>query len=149
MKPERLQGFQCWDSQRIGQVINKEATSLDTATFMATHTPFSKLNYQRYLQQMTDTSEEGLLHELQRCAEHDIHVFMAIHGIPGSGKSHLIRWLKERFQAAHDETECVIFIERSQCSLRSTLEQIINSGVFQDMIMHKHLEILENARAEL
>jgi len=122
MKQGRFQGFQCWDSQRIGQVINKEATSVDTATFMAIHTPFSKLNYQTYLQQMTDTTEEGLFRELQRCAEHDIHVFMAIHGVPGSGKSHLIRWIKERFQSAYDETECVIFLERSQCSLRSTLD---------------------------
>src|SRR5579859_5595044 len=88
MTTEPFQLKQCWDSQRIGQVINKEATSVDSATFMAIHTPLTKLEYQTYLQQMTDTTEEGLFLELQRCADQDIHVFMAIQGIPGSGKSH-------------------------------------------------------------
>ncbi len=149
MLTESFQLKQCWDSQRIGQVINKEATSVDKATFMATHTPLTKLEYQMSLQQMTDKTEEGLFLELQRCAEHDIHVFMAIQGIPGSGKSHLIRWLKERYSLENGESECVLFIARAQCSLRSTLEQIINSGVFEQTLMHDQQEQLKNARSAL
>src|SRR6266498_4728038 len=120
MTTESFRLKQCWDTQRIGQIITKEATSIDTATFMATHTPLTKLDYQTSLQQITDMTEEGLFQELQRCADTNIHVFMTIQGIPGSGKSHLIRWLKERYETANSENECVIFIARAQCSLRST-----------------------------
>ena len=149
MAAESFQLIQCWDSQRIGQVINKEATSVDTATFMATHTPLTNLDYQTYLQQMTDKTEEGLFLELQRCAEQDLHVFMLIQGIPGSGKSHLIRWLKERYSAENGESACVLFIARAQSSLRSTLEQIINSGIFEETLMHDQQEQLKNARGAL
>jgi hypothetical protein len=149
MTTESFQLKQCWESQRIGQVINKEATSVDTATFMATHTPLTKLEYQTYLQQMTDMTEEGLFRELQRCAERDDHVFMAVQGIPGSGKSHLIRWLKERYSVENGESECVLFIARAQCSLRSTLEQIIDSGVFEETLMHEQQKQLKNARGAL
>src|SRR5690349_15038474 len=124
IKPFAL--VQCWKNERIGQVINKEAASVDTATFLATHTPLNKLTYQRAPQNVSDTSENGLLQELRRCAEQDRHAFVVIQGIPGTGKSHLIRWLKERYAAEVDQRyERVLFIERAQCSLRSTLEQII------------------------
>jgi hypothetical protein len=149
MTTESFRLKQCWDTQRIGQIITKEATSVDTATFMATHTPLTKLDYQTSLQQITDMTEEGLFQELQRCADTNTHVFMTIQGIPGSGKSHLIRWLKERYETANSESECVIFIARAQCSLRSTLEQIITSGIFQKMMMQKQLEQLQNANREL
>ncbi len=149
MTTESFQLKQCWDSQRIGQVITKEATSVDSPTFMVTHTPLTKLDYQTSLQQITDTTEEGLFQELQRCADTNTHVFMAIQGIPGSGKSHLIRWLKERYETANSETECVLFIARAQCSLRSTLEQIIKSSVFQEAVMQKQLEQLQKANTEL
>ncbi|GHO61354.1 hypothetical protein KSC_002460 [Ktedonobacter sp. SOSP1-52] len=141
---------QCWKSERIGQVINKEAASVDTATFLATHTPLNKFTYHRYPQVISDTSENGLLQELKNCAELDRHAFVVVQGIPGTGKSHLIRWLKERYAAEADqEHERVLFIERAQCSLRGTLEQIIHSGIFDKETMKEQLEKLDGARIEI
>jgi hypothetical protein len=147
IKPFAL--FQCWKNERIGQVINKEAASVDTATFLATHVPLNKLTYRR--PGISDTSgENGLLQELRFCAEQDRHAFVVVQGIPGTGKSHLIRWLKERYAAEADQRyERVLFIERAQCSLRSTLEQIIQSGIFDKETMKEQLEKLDGARIEL
>jgi Cdc6-like AAA superfamily ATPase len=148
MQPFAL--FQCWNGERIGEVINKEAASVDTATFLATHVPLNKLTYHRVPQSISDTSENGLLQELRRCAEQDKHAFVVVQGIPGTGKSHLIRWLKERYETEADrQHEQVLFIERAQCSLRSTLEQIIKSPVFDKETMKEQLEKLNGARIEL
>jgi hypothetical protein len=75
-----------------------------------------------------------------------------VQGIPGTGKSHLIRWLKESYDAANKESQgndVVLLIERAQCNLRGTLQQIIQSGVFQDEALQRQLEKLKGATTEL
>src|SRR5579883_2718368 len=150
MQTSRFELIQCWRDERVDQVINKEAASVNRATFLATHMPLQNLEYKRELRQITDKSEEGLLHELQCCAAENIHAFVVIQGIPGTGKSHLIRWLKERYQTEENgQHERVLFIERAQCSLSSTLEQIIRSEVFDEATMREQLEKLQGARTAL
>ena len=146
IKPFTL--FQCWKNERIDQVINKEAASVDTATFLVTHLPLNKITYYGP-QTVNEISEDGFLQELKRCAEQDRHAFAIVQGIPGTGKSHLIRWLKESYATEADQHERVLFIERAQSSLRSTLEQIIQSGVFDKETMKEQLEKLNGARIEL
>src|SRR5579863_1781590 len=132
MDASTFECYQCWRDERIGQVINKEAVSIERATFLATHVPFNSISYEHTPQFMTDRSEGGLLHELRRCATEHRHTFAVVQGIPGTGKSHLIRWLKESYAAANKESQgndVVLLIERAQCNLRNTLQQIIQSGV--------------------
>ncbi|GEM_PF-1350802 len=149
MQPEAFTLFRCWDADRISQVINKEAASVDRATFLATHAPINKLTYERTPYRITDTSENGLLKELRTCTTEQRHAFVVVLGIPGTGKSHLIRWLKERYTFENEQQECVLFIERAQCSLRGTLEQIIKSGVFDNEAMHEQLKKLQSATGAL
>jgi hypothetical protein len=149
MQSETFALFQCWNADRISQVINKEAASVDKATFLATHAPINKLTYERTPYRITDTSENGLLKELRMCATEQRHAFVVVLGIPGTGKSHLIRWLKERYTFENEQQECVLFIERAQCSLSGTLEQIIKSGVFDDEAMREQLKKLQNASIAL
>src|SRR3954465_5502382 len=92
----------CWSPQRIAEVINKEAVSVDRANFLATHAPLSRIKYERSPSKIADTSEERLLAELRSYSAEGRHAFMVIQGIPGTGKSHLIRWLKERYAANED-----------------------------------------------
>lgn len=144
--------YQCWKDERISQVINKEAVSIDKATFLATHAPLNSIMYERTPQSMTDKSERGLLQELRRCAIEHRHTFAVVQGIPGTGKSHLIRWLKESYAVADKENQgndVILLIERAQCNLRSTLLQIIESGAFEDAVMHTQLEKLKGAATEL
>ncbi|HVB25455.1 MAG TPA: hypothetical protein VNG51_26195 [Ktedonobacteraceae bacterium] len=149
MQTEAFTSFQCWDSGRIGQVINKEAASVDKATFLTTHMPMNMLNYKKEPQKIEDTSEQGLLHELRSAEDEDRHVFAVIQGAPGTGKSHLIRWLKERYAVEEGAQTKVLFIERAQGTLSGTLDQIIKSGIFDVKAMREHLEKLKGATIAL
>src|SRR5688500_3270154 len=104
MEAEEVKGVVCWIPERISQVINKEAVSVDRANFLATHAPLSHIKYERSPHAITDTSEEALLNELRTYAIENRHAFTVIQGIPGTGKSHLIRWLKERYAAGGKES---------------------------------------------
>src|SRR5947207_286492 len=115
MQAETFTSIQCWRHERIGQVINKEAASVSKSTFLATHTPLNKLIYEKEPHKITDTSEDGLLDELRRCNSENRHAFVVVQGVPGTGKSHLIRWLKERYEAEEGHQGSVLFIERAQC----------------------------------
>ncbi len=152
MEAPTFECYQCWKDERIGQVINKEAVSIEKATFLATHAPLNSITYEHTPQLMTDKSERGLLQELRRCAIEHRHTFAVVQGIPGTGKSHLIRWLKESYAVADKENQgndVILLIERAQCNLRSTLLQIIESGTFEDAVMHTQLEKLKGATTEL
>jgi hypothetical protein len=108
------------------------------------------LLYQQEFRQVASKNEEALLHELRRCAAEDLHTFAVVQGIPGTGKSHLIRWLKERYVTAENrQSERVLFIERARSSLSGTLEQIIRSTYFHEASMREQLEKLQGARVAL
>jgi len=149
MQADTFTRIQCWENDRIDQVINKEAASVDHSTFLATHMPLRNITYLRTPRHLADLGEDGLLQEISRCATENNHAFVIVEGIPGSGKSHLIRWLKERYASEQNQSEDVLFIERAQCSLSSTLEQIIRSGIFDDSTMREQLNKLRDARMAL
>ncbi len=152
MADQTFERYQCWDEQRISVVINKEAVSVDRATFLATHTPLDTIAYLNAPRQIKDTSETNLLKELRSRAENDQHTFAVIQGIPGTGKSHLIRWLKERYATINQETDgrdVVLLIERANSSLRSTLLQIIQSDVFDSTLFADQIERLKRATDQL
>lgn len=149
MQRQSFERFICWQHERISQVINKEAASVSRATFLATHTPIRQLFYEQAPYAINDVSENGLLQELERCNNEDRHVFAVIQGIPGTGKSHLIRWLKERYEADEGQQAKVLFIERAQCTLRGTLDQLIQQDIFDDERLLKQLDRLRGATTVL
>lgn len=137
-------GIQCWRTERLGAVINKEALSVDRANFLATHVPLRYISYEKSPQQIRQTDEGSFLNELNRATEEDRHVFAAVKGIPGTGKSHLIRWLKEQYELSHP-TDVVLLVARSNSSLRSTIQQIIDSHLFDTESLPEQLKRLQSA----
>lgn len=148
MMSTAFEKFVCWKENRIGQVINTEAVSVDLPNFLATHAAFHSIRYIKSISQMPDTSEEAFLNELLNLSKNDQHVFAVIQGIPGTGKSHLIRWIKEKyFQKRTNEK--VLLIERANSSLLGTIRQIIESGIFDTGLMQNELDRLKGAASEL
>ena len=45
MEEQTFECYQCWKDERIGQVINKEAVSIEKADFLATHAPLNSIIY--------------------------------------------------------------------------------------------------------
>lgn len=152
MPSTELHKFVCWKTERVPSVINIEAVSVDAPTFLATHTPFHKITYLKTPAKLSSTSEEQLLDELRRRARAGQHTFSVIQGIPGSGKSHLIRWLKERYSADNAQTgakDVVLLIERANNTLRQTLQQILESDAFDAAIFASQREKLARSTSQL
>jgi len=145
---QAFSNFVCWKPNRIGAVINKEALSVDRADFLATHVPMRQIAYERSPHAVASASEEDLLAELHHQADASQHTFVVIKGVPGTGKSHLIRWLKERYTAERPH-DAVLLIERANTSLRGTLQQIIHSGLFDRAGLPDSLQRLHEAVTEL
>lgn len=152
MEKVEFRRYQCWYDERIGRVINKDAIAVDRATFLATHLPLSTITYERSPSKVDRQSEDGLLEELLAQAREGTYVFAVVKGITGTGKSHLIRWLKEQYEATnqnHGDHDMVILIERSRGTLRDTLEQIISTGIFENTQLRDHARKLHDATVEL
>lgn len=152
MDPNQFKNKVCWQSERVGQVINSEAVAIDRADFLATHMPLDHIVYRKSPYALPDTSESGLLKELCDGADESRHMFVVVQGIPGTGKSHLIRWLKERYDASQrdrGQRDVVVLIERANCSLHSTLQQLLDSDAFLGEALAEQRKRLQGAADKL
>lgn len=123
--PSRV-GEACWDPTRVAKAISlvAQVSKERSNYFLASHAPIRDLRdtkSQRTLteadlfQSLFDRSREGVL--------------AAIVGDPGTGKSHLIQWLRLRCEHAIETGELAqvrtVLIERRNGSLRDALQQLI------------------------
>jgi hypothetical protein len=121
--------FVCWSPAGVGDVINTEAEAVLPAIFKAVHTAsalkvagpigtqFQDLRPENY----TSLSQEELLAEfLQPDAAYRR---MAVFGRSGSGKSHLIHWLK--LQLPSTPERLVVVVPKAGTSLKAILEMLV------------------------
>lgn len=117
----------CWTADRVGRAIQNAAnlSGDDNHYFLASHAPIRRIIDDRTKEQVSDAAYFDLIF---RSAHRNLQAI--VYGEPGTGKSHLIHWLKLR---CDDETrssedlkdiKCVL-IERRNGSLKDALEQIV------------------------
>lgn len=134
-------------SNRIKKLIQIEATATNIGDFMLTHVPFENL----YLDEgrKKSISENELLHDII-LTNHDDHKFIMVQGGNGSGKSHLIRWLKEKYVGyINTEKEAVLLISRAHNTLQDALTQLLESDVFPEEIRENELKAIKNAKSNI
>jgi hypothetical protein len=113
----------------VPKVIQQTAqtTAASAACFLAAHSPFRKITDAK-----TDgrtLSEEEVFKDIFSSARGQVQAF--VKGEPGTGKSHLIRWLKERSDYASrdkkssSERRRVVLVTRGNGSLKDALGQIV------------------------
>lgn len=119
----------CWAPAGVHAVINTEAEAVSSKVFNAVHTPstlkvagpigtrFQDLQAENY----ASVDQEGLLEEFLR--PDAAYRRMAVFGRSGSGKSHLIHWLKLQIPSTKDRL--VVVVPKTGTSLRSILEMLI------------------------
>ena len=92
---------------------------------MLTHKPFKNI---KMISRGLFLNGEQYFHEneLYRTIidNRDKHQFHVVKGDNGSGKSHLIRWIKENYEQDVKD-EAIIFISRMHSTLKGALQQII------------------------
>jgi hypothetical protein len=138
----------CWDQNQVGRVINRQALNIDDDLFLAIHTPFNYLEFANEQRALPEPTETALLTDLQRSARENRHAFVAIQGIPGTGKSNLIRWLYLRYLSERDPSERVLLIQRADNSLRNTLLRVLEIFKAEGRFQHER-QLIERANTQL
>lgn len=137
---------------RISEVIRTDATYIAKDNFLATHTPFTKLEFVKsgiIDNRRKHMSEEDFLEKQVLEARND-HQFLIVQGHNGSGKSHFIRWIKERYESeVTEDEEAILFISRWQSTLRGALEQITDSDIFRGTETAEEIKKLIQANEHL
>ncbi len=115
-------GYTCWTQKDADALLKNEALEGKEALFLATHHPISDFQLGGSRAALVqERTERGLLTALTRAENR--HVFCVVEGEPGSGKSHLIRWLHVKWpdRGARD---LVLLIQRADGSLEGTLQSL-------------------------
>jgi hypothetical protein len=126
--PNQL-GRPCWALDQVPNVIQQTAqtTAASAACFLAAHSPFRKITDAKTAGRTL--SEEEVFKDIFSSARGQVQAF--VKGQPGTGKSHLIRWLKERSDYASrdkkssSERRRVVLVTRGNGSLKDALGQIV------------------------
>lgn len=112
--------FACWTAKNAADVIPTEALAGDDAIFLATHTPMTGFDIEGPLRaEIARADEQALLDGLSRADRN--HAFCVVQGEPGSGKSHLIRWLSVKWPKGRDVK---LLLRRADGSLEGALRQL-------------------------
>ena len=121
--------------KRLSEVVRTDAKIASRSDFLATHVPFDNLEFVssgRTEHTSFTIDEESFLKE-RIIDQRNHHNFLVVKGSHGSGKSHFIRWLKERYENEIDTSkEEIIFIERTQSTLKDALEQMSANKVLKN-----------------
>ena len=120
----------CWDAGEVRQVINPYAEHMPNSLFRAVHsdwnlkvTPPPGTSYQDLTPAAySDMSPAVFLEDFLR--DDRPHVLAAILGNTGSGKSHLVHWMRLNLKERDDRM--VLIVRKSGTSLRTIVEMIIN-----------------------
>lgn len=111
----------CWEAQDARDMFSTEALEGDDAIFLATHTPIEDFDVAGANgAEFAEQTESAVLETLS--APEREHAFCVVQGEPGSGKSHLIRWLAVNWPRG--ERDVMLLLRRSDGSLEGALHQL-------------------------
>lgn len=120
--------------ERISYVARPDSITSSDGDFLATHVAIKKLKVLDKFE-LAPTggksyTEEELFKELVSNPE-DKHQFIAVYGQSGTGKSHLIRWFEARYEKSKSKDEVILFIRRSDNTLKGTIRQLLEKPEVQ------------------
>lgn len=125
--PTSVLGQPCWKRDAVAKAITSIAKVdvSQTHYFLASHAPVEHVRNDLTEETLT---EEDLFRMFLKGSPRE--VLALVHGNPGTGKSHLIHWLKLRCESALKSGELKklvpVLIQRRTGSLKDALEQMIN-----------------------
>lgn len=112
--------YACWTAANASYVIATEALEGDDAVFLATHTAMTGFEVEGTGRaEISSPDEQSLLDAMS--SPDRTHAFCVVQGEPGSGKSHLIRWLSIKWPHSNDVK---VLLRRSDGSLEGALRQL-------------------------
>lgn len=122
--------------ERISYVVRPDSIASSEGDFLATHVSVKKLKvldkFELSPSGGKSYTEEELFKDFISNPE-DKHQFIAVYGQSGTGKSHLIRWFEARYEQNKPKDEVILFIRRSDNTLKGTIRQLLEKPEVQDI----------------
>ena len=121
---------------RITEVVKPDSITYSQGDFLATHVSLKRLHlldsFQMVPTDERDYTEEDVYQNYVLNPD-DKHQLIAVYGQSGTGKSHLIRWLEARFEQDKPDDEVILFIKRSDNTLKGTIKQLLEKKEVQNI----------------
>ena len=113
--------------QRLSEVVRIDTITSSYGDFMATHVPFKQIQLQKEYDSAatSKTYTEEQIYKKVVLNPKDQHQFVVVIGSSGAGKSHLIRWFDAKIERQKPESEVVLFVRRSDNTLKGTIKQLL------------------------
>ena len=138
--------------QRINDIVKPDSITTSDSDFLATHVKLNKINRLKKFELMPESNvnytEDQLLNEIIMNPSNK-HQFVVVYGQAGSGKSHLIRWFEAKYKNVKPENEVVLFIKRSDNTLKGTIKQLLSIPEVQNIKNKDIYERLTKASMEV
>lgn len=121
-----FQGYTCWSVSDALDTISTEAVHPSPEVFLATHAP---LKIRKRSLTHTEASAGGFV------SEHDVMqdflgrlpqgrvLLMPVIGESGTGKSHLVRWIKETMPSKPHQR--LVYLKKTQTNLSSLVQELL------------------------
>lgn len=110
----------CWNADNAKAIFVTEALEGNDAIFLATHTPIEGFDVAGSDAGSVEGNDERAILTLLSNPSRQ-HAFCVVQGEPGSGKSHLIRWLSVNWPESNDVK---LLLRRADGSLEAALRQL-------------------------
>ena len=134
--------------ERISYVARPDSITTSEGDFLATHVAIKKL---KVLDRFDIDpvggkafSEEDIFKQFIANPE-DQHQFITVYGQSGTGKSHLIRWFAARYEQNMPKNEVMLFVRRSENTLKGTIRQLLEKPEVQGISNKEIYERLAKA----
>ena len=119
--------FRCWETAVAAATLTTEAVSPSPAVFFATHAPLriyrSPAGGRRPDNPGIPVNEDEVQNDfLTRPTANGI-LLMPVIGQSGTGKSHLVRWIKEKTPSTDDRQ--VIYLPKTRTSLKAVVKALL------------------------
>jgi Cdc6-like AAA superfamily ATPase len=125
---EGFAGYVCWTAARVQESVHGDIATLGLnadAVFLAAHVPMG-VTHLRGTSVMAESGEGMVLQALQESmGTPERNTVIAVTGESGSGKSHLVRWLRAHLR---DDAENyhLVYVPRELATLRDLIGRILD-----------------------
>ena len=122
--------------ERLASVVKPDSITYSQGDFLATHVAVQRLRLVNKFDVAPSEGREYSEEEVYRkfiLNEENKHQFIAVYGQSGTGKSHLIRWFEAKYRHNKPAQEVVLFIRRSDNTLKGTIRQLLDMPEVQEI----------------
>lgn len=121
-------GYRCWSESDVGEIMHREAAAPSRAVLLATHQP-PKIRRVRVTEAVRYGTEDiigqdELLDRVRGAA--DQALIVPVIGAAGSGKSHLVLWLRARLEDEGDPNRKVVYLAKGETRLDRVIGRILD-----------------------